>query len=156
MFHLNEVLNNLATSSGFSDIIRNPIYTAVIIVFIIMLIAYFMIRSKWNSSICFWKIFIKLSLYAVIGTMLVMYLHNREMVKNFREHYTDNSNIKMVDATSGADIKELNTPQETKYIPPVVPKPAAIPIPQPVIQQRVHQTYTLQPVQPVQPIQQLQ
>jgi hypothetical protein len=155
MFSFDEFVQGLITSSGAKKLLGNPILTALIIVLIMVIVAYFIVEGIAEDS---WLPLIRLSIYSGIASMAVMFLHHRVVTENFIRNGVDehtkslilNTRVDLADeyaekATTGAaEGKQRAAPAPQTSQPPVVqvvlsqaPAPAqqAPPVPaQPVYQ----------------------
>ena len=94
---------SLSFSAGLTDVLLNPIYTALVIVLIILVVVYFVVRGHWEDE-GFWQSMVKMGIYMSIGAVSIMYLHNRFLMQKIRKQYGRGEDEKILTATTNIDV----------------------------------------------------
>lgn len=90
-FELEKLLNDIANSKSLNAIFNNPIYTAIIIVSMVLIIIYFCFRNdvviKDNSESSMVTLMFTAGIYCILTVLGLVYLQHRSMVKDFEQKY---------------------------------------------------------------------
>lgn len=76
MFCLGDFTSDLLAAESVKSVMNNPIYTAMLIVITMMVIFYFMFRSRIDDE-PFWPTFIRAGIYGLILVTAIIFLHYR-------------------------------------------------------------------------------
>lgn len=81
-FDLDKCINDVANSTSFTSVFNNPIYTSLIIVFIVMIIIYFMFYDNLVENE-FWTLIFRTAFYITIPVVIIVFLHYRNIEREF-------------------------------------------------------------------------
>lgn len=92
--HGETFLNDIANSTTFKDIFSNPIYTAIVITLIILLVIFIMFRTEFSddSNYSFWTLLIRSGFYILLPVMTIVFMHYKNIEGDFERKY-DNKTL---------------------------------------------------------------
>lgn len=99
-FSFGKFFTDIADSTTYNSIINNPIYSAVVITLIIMIIIYFMYRDAYedDEDNSFWTVFLRSGIYILLANLGIVYLHYNSLDREYEQKHS----IKLMDkAVSG-------------------------------------------------------
>jgi hypothetical protein len=113
-FEIEKLLNDIANSKSLNSIFNNPIYTAIIIVSMVLVIIYFTFRNdvviKDNSESSMITLMFTAGIYCILTVLGLVYLQHRSMVKDFEQKYAVRNLDEIVNvATDKSGAAELAT-----------------------------------------------
>lgn len=115
-FEIEKLLNDIANSKSLNSIFNNPIYTAIIIVSMVLVIIYFCFRNdvviKENSESSLITLMFTAGIYCILTVLGLVYLQHRSMVKDFEQKYAVRGLDEIVnvatDKTGAAELATLD------------------------------------------------
>jgi hypothetical protein len=96
------LLNNILNSQTVNTVFTNPIYVALLIVFIIILIFYFIFRNEVETvyeDTSFIGLIFKAGLYTLLATTGLVFIHNKKIKGGYEKLYKNTTLSDTVDAT---------------------------------------------------------
>jgi len=113
-FEIEKLLNDIANSKSLNSIFNNPIYTAIIIVSMVLIIIYLCFRNdvviKDNSESSMISLMFTAGIYCILTVLGLVYLQHRSMVKDFEQKYAVRNLDEIVNvATDKSGAAELAT-----------------------------------------------
>ena len=113
-FEIEKLLNDIANSKSLNAVFNNPIYTAIIIVSMVLIIIYLcfrndvVIKDKSESSMI--TLMFTAGIYSILTVLGLVYLQHRSMVKDFEQKYAVRGLDEIVNvATDKSGAAELAT-----------------------------------------------
>ena len=118
-FEFGTFINSIITSS-YGEVFNNPIWSALTIVLIILIIIYFVFREHFCASedddVSFWRLLFRAGIYIAASTIVIFFIHYKNVSYDFEKKYED----KLLSQTVSTAIAPTPTP------PPVI---SQVPIP---------------------------
>lgn len=97
-FSLTSFANDIANSTSLASIFNNPIYTALIIVAIVLLIIFVMFRGEVeDSEYSFWTLLFRSGFYLILPIMGVVFIHYKNTEREFEQKYENKVLTKTVE-----------------------------------------------------------
>jgi len=84
MFVVDDLLERATNVPGVHHVLATPILTAILVVLIFMLVAYLTVRPHWKGG-SFWTSYLRMGIYSLVGSMVVMSLHHRVKSSEYRK-----------------------------------------------------------------------
>lgn len=100
-FTLETFINDLLNSTGANSVFNNPIYTAVLVALVIMLIIYFMYRDMVDEDEPFWPVLIRSGIYIMLVTLGALFLHFKNLDHEYEQRYKNQALETVVKASQG-------------------------------------------------------
>lgn len=97
---INNFSDNLIASPTINAILSNPIYTAIVIAFICLLIIMYVYSDEDIEDST--ALSIRTSFYVFITTMLLLFLYDKKVTKDMREQYADGDMDRVMKVISGS------------------------------------------------------
>ncbi len=101
-FEIEKLLMDIANSKSLNAIFNNPIYTAMIIVSVVLIIIYFCFHNdvaiNEDSDTSMMTLMFTSGIYCILAVLGVVYLQHRAMVKDFEQKYSSRANDEVVRA----------------------------------------------------------
>jgi hypothetical protein len=113
-FTLETFVNDILNSTGANSVFNNPIYTAILITLIIMLIIFFMYRDSVDEDEPFWPMLIKTGIYTGLVVLGALFLHFKNLDYEYDQKYQNQAISKIVETSKG--------------VVPAVPEAAVTPV----------------------------
>lgn len=95
-FSIGEFINSFTSSKNINKVLLSPIWMAVIIVGVMVIISYFIFRDYADGDI--WGLIIKQGLYGVLILFGVMFLHDKALKDCMEEKHKDRQQESIVSA----------------------------------------------------------
>lgn len=134
-FSLSGFINGFTNSEKINKVLLSPIWLAVIITLILIIILYFSLRSHVDEN--FISLLAKISVYVFLASTGVMFLHDQSMKQKFEQDITDRRKDEIVE--SGLpELSELRNRARPDISPEVSVGAAEQSVPPPIIQQPVY------------------
>ncbi len=121
---IEKMIMDVSNSTSLNGIFNNPIYTAVLIVFIIAVIIVFMFRPSIDPDEPFWNLLFRYSIYSFLPIISIVFIHYKNLERDFEKKYGNQQLESVVEQSIGREIK-VGTSEAIKpspaHVPPVVP-----------------------------------
>ena len=87
-FALDSFINDIANSTSLNSIFNNPIYTAILIVAIVLLIIFVMFRTEVDESdYSFWTLLFRSGFYLILPIMMIVFVHYKNVERDYDSRY---------------------------------------------------------------------
>jgi len=103
---LTNFVDDISRSTSLNGIFNNPIYTAILIVLVMMLIIYFMFRTEVDESDqSFWNLLFRSGIYISLPVMGITFLHYKNLERDYESRITNKALNSAVESTLGQSIQ---------------------------------------------------
>lgn len=100
-FSLGTFFTDVANSTTFNSVVNNPIYSALIITLLILVIIYFMYRDAYDDSEgSFWTTFIRSGIYILLVNLAMVYLHYNNQEREYEKRSQERVVTQLVEGTT--------------------------------------------------------
>jgi len=101
-FELEKFLTDIANSKSLNSVFNNPIYTALIIVSMVLLIIYFTMKNDVvideDSNTSMTTLMFTSGIYCILAVLGVVYLQHRSVTHDFETKYNHRAGDEVIDA----------------------------------------------------------
>lgn len=104
---LETLWDDIVSNSAISSIANNPIWIALLITIIILLIMYTMFVNEVDEDTPFWTLLIRSGVYTMLSCLGLLFLHFKVMDHNYEQKYQSSSTTRLVQATQTSIVPEL-------------------------------------------------
>lgn len=104
---LETLWDDIVSNSAISSIASNPIWIALLITIIILLIMYTMFVNEVDEDTPFWTLLIRSGVYTMLSCLGLLFLHFKVMDHNYEQKYQSSSTTRLVQATQTSIVPEL-------------------------------------------------
>jgi len=113
-FELEKFLTDIANSKSLNSVFNNPIYTALIIVSMVLLIIYFTMKNDVvideDSDASMTTLMFTSGIYCILAVLGVVYLQHRSVTHDFETKYNHRAGDEVINAAidGGGDVVTLD------------------------------------------------